>query len=110
MTTVRNIIATIFLIVLLSCSSSTRKPYFQFDKIEHYYLDIEENKIWDIEKKKSKTNKEKRQLELLIEYTPDKLSDTSVLKDIGKLGFVRKEIPTNKFKQINEVFCQRNHG
>src|SRR5688572_19676947 len=94
MTTVPNIIATIFLIVLLSCSSSTRKPYFQFDQIEHYYLDIEENKIWDIEKKKNKTIKEKRQLELLVQDTPDKLSDSSVLKDIDKFDFVSKEILT----------------
>ncbi len=115
MTTVSKIIIAFILAALIGCNSSTRKqktcnPYFQFDKIEHYYLNIEEDKIWDIEKKKSKTDKEKRQLDLLIEYTPDKLSDTSVLKDIGKLGFVRKEIPTNKFEQINEVFCQRNHG
>jgi len=110
MTTVPNIIATIFLIVLSSCSSSTRKPYFQFDQIEHYYLDIEENKIWDIEKKKNKTNKEKSQLELLVQSTPDKLSDSSVLKDIGKFDFVTKEIPTSKLGQINEIFSQRSHS
>jgi|SRR5688572_9430095 len=109
MMTVSKTIATIFLMVLLSCSSSTRKPYFQFDKIEHYYLDIEENKIWDIENKKSKTNKEKRQIELLVQDTPDKLSDSSVLKAIDKFDFVRKEIPTSKFGQINEIFSQRNH-
>lgn len=103
-----------FLTAFLGCDSPTGNqktctPYFQFDKIEHYYLDIEENNIWDIEKKKNKTNKEKKQLELLIEYIPEKLSDTLVLKDIDKLDFVKKGIPTNKFKQINEIFCQRNH-
>jgi hypothetical protein len=115
MTTVFKLIIAFFLTAFLGCNSSTGNqktcnPYFQFDKIEHYYLEIEENQIWDIEKKKIKTNKEKRQLELLIEYTPDKLSDSLVLKDIGKLDFVTKEIPTNKFGQINEIFCQRNHG
>jgi hypothetical protein len=87
----------------------TCKPYYQFDNIDHYFLNIDEDTLWKIEEKKTKTTKEKRQLELLIKYTLNKLSDTFILKNFEKLDFVKKEIHVDKFNQINEIFCQRKH-
>lgn len=124
METVFKFISLICLLTLLACNNQTDtrksvqpktvakvacKPYYQFDRIEHYFLNIEEDELWKIEEKKTKTEKEKQLLELLIQYAPDKLSDTAILKDIEKLGFVKKEISTDKFKKINEVFCQNKH-
>jgi hypothetical protein len=125
MATVFKFLSVICLLTLLACNNQADtqksvqpktadnvacKPYYQFDKIEHYFLIIEEDKLWKIEEKKTKTAKEKRQLELLIQYTPDKLSDTIILKDIEKIDFVKKEVPVDKFKKINEIFCQRKHN
>ncbi len=124
MTTVNKILSIFCLLMLLGCNNQINKkesttiaapnevvcnPYFQFDKIDHYFLNIEEEKLWNIEQKKKKTANEKKQLELLIKYTPDKLSDTAVLDNIDKLDFIRKEISADKFNQINEIFCQRKH-
>ena len=84
--------------------------YFKFDKVEHYFLNIEEDKLWKIEEKKTQTEKEKRQLNLLIQHALSKISDTGILKDIDKLDFVKKEVPVDKLKQINEIFCERKHN
>lgn len=82
-------------------------PYFQFDKIDHYYTDIDDESIWVAEK--SKTEKEKKLLSLLIHDTLSDLSDTTSLKDIEKLDFKKKEVSSNKFVQINKIFCQKKH-
>lgn len=92
-----------------STNQVTCIPYFEFDHIDHYRLNMDEDELWDIEQKKIKTEKEKGQLELLIQYTPDKLSDSSILRNIEKLGFVKNEVPADKFTQIKEIFCQRKH-
>ena len=125
MATVIKILSVVCLSTLLACNNQadTEKsvpsktshqvscvPYYQFDEIEHYFLNMEEDKLWDIEQKRKKTEKEKGQLELLIQFTPDKLSDTTILKNIEKLDFVKKIIPADKFNQINEIFCQRKHN
>jgi hypothetical protein len=40
---------------------------------------------------------------------PGKLTDTSILKDIEKLDFIKTEISSNKFDQFNDIFCERQH-
>ena len=48
-------------------------------------------------------------MELLLQRTPDKLVDSTMIKELEKLDFVKKDIPTDKFGEINEIFCQRIH-
>jgi hypothetical protein len=85
------------------------KPYFQFDVVDHYLIDIDESNLWAMEGKEHKTEKETIQLELLVQDTLEKLSDTAILKNIEKAGFGKKEVPANKFGELNEIFCERKH-
>ena len=124
MRTVSNIISLFYLFALLGCNSQTKSnkyvskvevnkincmPYFDFDKIDHHFVNIDEANLWKIEEKKKKTKEEIKLLELLLQDTPNKISDTGILKDIHYLGFIKKEISLNKFREINEFFCQRKH-
>jgi hypothetical protein len=70
---------------------------------------IEEGRIWQMESKKRKTDAEKLQLALLLDYTPDTLSDTGILSGIEKLGFVKQEVPRTKFGELDRIFCERKH-
>mgnify|MGYP000044066640 CR=1 FL=1 len=116
------ILTTLFLTILIGCNFQPENknhkkvvkkvnciPYFDFDYIDHYFINIEEGKLVEIEKKKNKTDKERRQLELLWQYAPLKLSDTIVLKGMEQLDFSKTEIFSEKFKQLNEIFCERMH-
>lgn len=115
-------LAFVFLIAVCGCMNNTVskktdktkneticKPYFDFDKVEYYFLDIDEVKIGEIEEKTRKTEKERKQLELLIKNTPDKLSDTIYLKDLEEIDFVMHEIASNNFDILNKIFCERKH-
>lgn len=122
MTTTFKLLTIAILILAFGCNDNTDskrtvktenenecKPYFHFDKVEHYFLDIEEDKIWEIEEKTQKTEKESKQLELLIENTPNKLADTVYLKDLEKIDFIKTEISSDKFEELNKIFCERKH-
>jgi hypothetical protein len=122
MTTTYKILTIAFLMTVFGCKNNTDskkpvesqnenecKPYFNFDKVEHYFLDVDEDKIWKLEEKINKTEKESKQLELLIQYIPDKLSDTTYLKDLEKIDFVKTELSSDKFEQLNKIFCERKH-
>lgn len=117
----RTIINTIFFLTIFTFKGCNPKSnskaakqvecnaYFEFDAVDHYYIDIDESILWAMEEKERKTEKEAIQLELLIQDTLEKLSDTAILKIIEKAGFVKKEVPANKFAELNEVFCERKH-
>lgn len=121
MKTKYRIIGLVYLIVSFGCNSINSpksagdeienpcKPYFLFDEVEHYYLDMEEDSIWEIEEKTEKTDKEIKQLELLIQYTPDKLADTAYLYELEKIDFVKADIGSNKFEKLRSIFCERKH-
>lgn len=122
MTTSYKILTVVFLIIMFGCNNNSDrkkivstetqfvcKPYFQFDQVEHYFLDIDEDKIWELEEKEVRSEKENIQLELLIEYTPDKLSDSIFIKDLEKIDFVKTDIKADKFEQLNKIFCERKH-
>lgn len=119
MTTRVKLLALILVTVFWSCGNNENRtkdhttscnPYFtHYDKVEHYYYDISEDEIWKAEEKGEKTFKERRQLELLIQNIPEKLSDTAILKNIDKIGFVKKDLAKSKFAQLDEIFCERKH-
>lgn len=122
MTTLYKLLTISFFLTVLGCNNQSTnkqvsstdtkndcKPYFSFDNVEHYYLDISEEKVWEIEERENKTDQEQKQLDLLIQDIPDKLSDTTILKDIEKIGFIKTEIPTDKFELLNRIFCERKH-
>ncbi len=85
------------------------KPYFQFDHVEHYYLNIDEDAIWKKYDKKKKTKREKKQLDLLLQQMPEKLSDSGILNNIEYTGFEKKVISKSKFGRLNQIFCERKH-
>ena len=111
-----------FLIILFGCNSQIKNqklktsekinacnPYYTYDNVEHYYFDITENEIWKIDDKARKTSIETKQLELLIQDTPDKFSDTTILKNIDKIGFVKNRLSNNKFEKLDFIFCEKKH-
>ena len=100
----KNILICTFTIFILS-NCKNDKQYFNYNKLEHYHIDIVEDKVFALDRKKSK--KQAILTELLIEYTPDTLSEISILNGIEKIGYKKKEILTNKFESINKIFCEK---
>jgi hypothetical protein len=94
---------------LAASDHSDCKPYFNYDKVEHYFLNIDESELWKINEKKKRSADENQQLELLIQRIPDTLSDTAALLNIERIGFVRKEIPKSEFQKLDQIFCERKH-
>jgi hypothetical protein len=111
------ILTTIILLTTIACNQKTGrktetpdcKPYFTFDGVGYYSIAISEDSVFNLEEKESKITDEGRLIELLIEDTPDKLSDTTKFLNIETLGFKKKEIPKNKFDQLDKIFCERKH-
>jgi hypothetical protein len=113
--------AFLFVLVFTNCDKTSNgkqttiieqeecKPYFLFDRIEHYCRDIDENELWEIKDKVKKTEEENDILTLVFTLRRDTTADYESLKNIDRLGFTKTEVPSAQFEEIAEVFCERKH-
>jgi len=84
-------------------------PYFDFDKVEHYSIIIEEKEFWKMYEKKKKTVDEKKLIELILGYSKETISDTVILNDMVKAGYKKSDIAESKLKPLRALFCERKH-
>lgn len=86
------------------------KPYFDFDELDHYFLNMSRETLSEIEQKKTKTYLEEKQSNWLRQYGPDSLPNAEVGYELTFAGYVKKEVPAAIFPVINNIFCERPHG
>ena len=98
-------------LLLSACHTATGKckPYFQFDQVEHYNMQIDEQRVMALEQKKRKTKKEEWVLQVVAGNTQDQLADTAILKKMQQLGFKKKVIAKSKLQDIAKIFCEKQH-
>lgn len=82
-------------------------PYFVFDKVEHYSVKIKEDTIWTLNEKETMTADESELLNLLTLDTLNQITDTTQFFDIESFGYKKTIVPTDKYQQISELFCER---
>lgn len=97
---------------LLGCNTNSKsncKPYFEFDELNHYFIDIspgEEIKLMEID---SLSKDELWLNDVLLQPKRTKLADTISLLNLETIGFAKQIIPASKFSSINQIFCEKNY-
>ena len=79
------------------------KPFFDFDELNHYKIEIDENELLEREED-NLTKDEKLQNDLIIMDKPDNISDTSFIRQLEKIGFNKNIVSEAKFEKINNIF------
>jgi hypothetical protein len=94
-------------------SESKRKPlpFFEFDEVVYYHVDDKLDKEWgNLRRNKNRTNEESRFLDIFFRNHPKSLNDKQFISDLEKFYPNKKEIESNKFKEINNIFCEKFYG
>lgn len=118
---IKQLITIIACLYLVSCTTAEAEdatsiqqesgcqPYFSFDEVDHYYCQISEEEVWDLEDKNKKSMKDELLLDVLTNFQFDQLEDTVLLNEIGEIGFLKTSIPQEKFSELEHIFCERVH-
>jgi len=83
------------------------KLYFDYDEIDHYHINMEENSIMTLDTIPNRSKKDQLKLDILINKTPKDINDTEFIKSLDKLGFKKSVIKAQNFKKINEIFIEK---
>jgi hypothetical protein len=77
-------------------------PYFQYDRVEHYYIGIAKGVPLP-----KLSNEENKRLALLTRESDP--FDTTIFFNLHVLGYVQTDLPGELFSRLNEIFCFRKH-
>lgn len=119
MRAVRYIFLSSILFIYSSCNSESERdyskdvkedciPFFTFDAVEHYYVEIDSKGFSYTEKKKDLSDIEKNQLNVMYEDTSKTLADTILYQQLEQKNFIKTNLSSHKFDTINNIFCSRS--
>jgi hypothetical protein len=90
-------------------------PYFEYDRITHYRIEIRDDSVSEIAEKKGRSNFEEKLFSVLSDryqgekYAMTNLQDTAKMGELETLGFVKQEISKNEFYIFDKLFCERHY-
>jgi hypothetical protein len=85
------------------------KHYFIFDKVEHYSIKTTDHEYMVLETKKNPTENDSLLREVLSRSIFKSLKDTSTIKHLEKIGYVKMAVDTKLNDSLYEIFCERKH-
>jgi len=119
-------------IVLFSCNSKTEKKteniekhitenvlkepkitggkYFEYDEIEYYKSEIEEDQIGELYDNQKKSLKDSLKMGIILGEIPKSILDTNFIDDLKSFGYSKSNIKPKKFNKINEIFTEKKHS
>ncbi|SHJ02854.1 hypothetical protein [Flavobacterium terrae] len=81
------------------------KNYFNFDNVELFNIDIDEEKVFDLWSKKERTRDEEIFIEIIGNHDiPKSISDISFLTKIKNLGYKKTTINDSKNEELKNIF------
>ncbi|MNQ66208.1 hypothetical protein D3C85_806940 [compost metagenome] len=112
----------IAIIIALSCNHSQKadktqnkkvvkkelRPFFDSDKVDHYYLDFSEDDFTKILMKDNNTKKEEEFFEIYVHHFPDSIPKENFEKILLKHNYKKSGLTIKQQKDIQNVFSEKD--
>lgn len=93
------------LVLVISCKhSTTSAPDLEFNQAIHYTISIDDDTLFDLASRDGLTDYEQLKIEVLLNKTPESLSDTLLLENFGAIGFTKTQLNTEQVSQLQYLF------
>ena len=87
----------------------TGEKYFNYDEIEYYKSEIEEDKIGELYDNQSNSLNDSLKMGIILGEIPKSISDTNFIDNLKSFGYSKSNIKPEKFEKINEIFIEKKH-
>ncbi|GGG44148.1 hypothetical protein [Epilithonimonas arachidiradicis] len=82
------------------------KPFFDFDAVDYYSNDIDENIAMNLLNLQNNSELDKLKYDLIVGETPENINNNNFTDDIIKVGFKKSEIESKDFQSITQLFSE----
>lgn len=84
------------------------KKFYDADEIEHFYLNISEEKIMELFEKRKRNPERDKLKSLLVSHYPNSISEPNFEADLTKFKFVKTQLSEIKKKEVENIFSQKD--
>lgn len=108
----KTILPFILCLLLVSCNDKKPTgplPFFHFDEIDYYHVDISAEEATEMSIKQDKTRKEQALLQILNGNVPVNTRDTLFINNMDILNFEQHEIDPKLNPQFDALFSVREN-
>ena len=88
-------------------ASETKRRFFDYDKIDYYYNNFDENYLSALYENEHKSRIDSLKKSVLVDYMKGDLRNQKFLNKLESIGYVKKQIDTSKYKSIDEIFTEQ---
>ena len=88
----------------------TGEKYFEYDEIEYYQNEIEEDQIEELYDNQKKSVKDSLKMGVILGEIPKSITDTNVIDNLKSFGYTKSKIEPKKFDKIDEIFTEKKHS
>jgi hypothetical protein len=79
--------------------------YFDFDKVDYFSIDIDEEKVWNLWSNKHRTSKEELLSKIIGNYDfPKSIFDVDFLSNIESIGYTKFILDESKYNTVKSIF------
>ena len=89
---------------LMTPTTVTGQKFFEFDEIDYYFNDYDENNMMELSDNVSRSELDSLKEGFIIGDIPHSMSDLSCLDKLVNVGYKKKSIEKSKFSDIQSVF------
>jgi hypothetical protein len=82
-------------------------PFFVFDAVDYYHLDIKQQAVDSIAMKADKTNKELALMQILQQRIPVSTIDTLFINNMEILSFDKMRLDSKMYKELGQLFVKQ---
>ena len=116
-------ILIIIVITILSCNSKLEtkdkanenlteqkygKKFFDYDEIDHYSTNFDDEKIGELFDNKSKSEIDSIKMGVILDKIPNNISDLSFIQKLERIGYKKSIVDKSKFKYIDKIFVEKS--
>ncbi|NNT73140.1 hypothetical protein HKT18_13020 [Flavobacterium sp. IMCC34852] len=84
------------------------KKFYDSDEIDHYYLDISEEKVMKLARVKNKNEEQEDFISLLVSHYPDSITEPNFEIKLHKYKFKKTELNETKKKEVENIFSKKD--
>ena len=83
------------------------KQFFDYDEIDYYFNDYDEDKIGLLYDNQSKSELDSLRMGVVLGSIPKDISDLSFIDKLDKIGYKKETVNKSKFSGIDKLFVEK---